>query len=150
VRKHKHTLSKGPRLSDEDITMLNTHTPRPFPCCTSSPTQLPRPSRIQPTLRTVSVITPSYDIKTRRISTHWKEDDDTVDLVMVLAPEVAWIMLCEHDKVLRHLFWANLAVYRVGPLAQVVGAPSWSPSTLGRPSLSINSVAATGLDGGFA
>jgi hypothetical protein len=35
---------------DEDITMLNTHTPRPFPCWTSSPTQLPRPSRIQPTL----------------------------------------------------------------------------------------------------
>jgi hypothetical protein len=38
------------RRSDEDITMLNTHTPRPFPCWTSSPTQLPRPSWIQPTL----------------------------------------------------------------------------------------------------
>jgi hypothetical protein len=37
-------------LDDEDITMLNTHTPRPFPCWSSSPTQLPRPSRIQPTL----------------------------------------------------------------------------------------------------
>jgi hypothetical protein len=35
---------------DEDITMLNTHMPRPFPCWTLSPTQLPRPSRIQPTL----------------------------------------------------------------------------------------------------
>jgi hypothetical protein len=35
---------------DEDITMLKTHTLRPFPCWTSSPTQLPRPSRIQPTL----------------------------------------------------------------------------------------------------
>jgi hypothetical protein len=68
---------------------------------------------------------------------------------MVLAPEVAWIMLCDHDKVLRHLFWANLAVYRVGPLAQVVGAPSWSPTTLGRTSLSINSVAVAGLEAGF-
>jgi hypothetical protein len=56
----------------------------------------------------------------RRISTCWKEDDDTVDFVLVLAPEVVWIMLCDHDKVLCHLFWANLAVYRVGPLAQVV------------------------------
>ena len=101
-------------------------------------------------LRTVSAITPSYDVETRRISTRWKEDDDTVDLFLVLAPEVAWIMLCDHDKVLRHLFWANLAVYRVGPLAQVVGALSWSPTTLGRPSLSINLVAAAGLEAGFA
>jgi hypothetical protein len=75
----------------------------------------------------VSAITPSYDVEMRRISTHWKEDDDTIDLVLVLAPEVAWIMLCNHDKVLRHLFWANLAVYRVGPLAQVVGAPPGLP-----------------------
>jgi hypothetical protein len=97
----------------------------------------------------VLAITPSYDIETRRISTHWKEDDDVVDLVMVLAPEVACIILCDHDKVQRHLFWANLAVYRVRPLAQVV-PPSWSPTTLERPSLSINSVAATGLDAGFA
>jgi hypothetical protein len=98
----------------------------------------------------VSVITPSYDVEMRRISTCWKEDDDAVDLVLVLAQEVAWTMLCDHDKVLRHLFWANLAVYRVGPLAQVVGAPSWSPTTLGRPSLSINSVAATGLEAVFS
>jgi hypothetical protein len=85
-----------------------------------------------------------------RISTCWKEEDDTVDLVLVLALEVACIILCDHDKVLCHLFWANLAVYRVGPMAQVVGAPSWSPTTLGRPSLSINSVATAGLDAGFA
>jgi hypothetical protein len=74
-------------------------------------------------LRMVSGITPSYGVETRRTSTRWKEDDDAVDLVLVLAPEVTCIILCDHDKVLRHLFWANLAVYRVGPLAQVVGAP---------------------------
>jgi hypothetical protein len=91
----------------------------------------------------VSAITPSYDVETRHISTRWKEDNDAVDLVLVLAPEVACIILCDHDKVLRHLFWVNLAMYRVGPLAQVVGAQSWSSTTLGRPSLSINSVAAT-------
>ena len=31
-------------------------------------------------------------------------------------------------------FWANLALYRVGPSAQVEGTPPWSPPTLGRPS----------------
>ena len=45
----------------------------------------------------------------------WKGDDDAVSLVLVLALEVSWIMLCVHDKVLRHLSWANLALYRVGP-----------------------------------
>jgi hypothetical protein len=75
----------------------------------------------------VSAITPSYDVETRCINTRWKEDDDTIDMVLVLAPEVARIMLCDHDKVLRHLVWANLAVYRVGPLAQVVGAPPGLP-----------------------
>jgi hypothetical protein len=98
----------------------------------------------------VSAITPSYDVETRRISTRWKEDDDAVDFVLVLSPKFACIILCDHDKVMCHLFWANFAVYRVGPLAQVVGAPSWSPTTLGRPSLSINSVAAAGLDAGFS
>jgi hypothetical protein len=91
--------------------MLNTHMPRPSPCWTSSPTQLPRPSRIHRFslhLRTVSAITPSYNVKTRCISTRWKEDDDVVDLVLVLAPEVVWIMLCDHDKVLRHLFLGQL------------------------------------------
>ncbi|KAF8760518.1 hypothetical protein HU200_010143 [Digitaria exilis] len=45
----------------------------------------------------------------------WKENDDAVIWVQVLAPEPSWIILCDHEKVLRHLFWANLALYRVGP-----------------------------------
>jgi hypothetical protein len=34
----------------------------------------------------------------------WKGDDDAVVLVLVLAPKGSWIILCDHDKVLRHLF----------------------------------------------
>jgi len=36
---------------DEDIVMLDTSTPPFFPCCNSSPTQLPRHPRIQQTHR---------------------------------------------------------------------------------------------------
>ena len=53
----------------------------------------------------------------------WNGDDDAVDLVLVLAPEGSWIILCDHEKVLRHLFWAFQALYRVGPLAHVEDAP---------------------------
>src|SRR5579871_2620836 len=56
---------------------------------------------------TVSAISPTYDIETRRIRMRWKGDDDAVVLVLVLAPEGSWFILCDHDKVLRHLFWAN-------------------------------------------
>ncbi|KAG0514640.1 hypothetical protein BDA96_10G210500 [Sorghum bicolor] len=45
----------------------------------------------------------------------WKGDDDAIILDLVPAPDGPWINLCDHDKVLRHLFWANLAMYRVGP-----------------------------------
>ena len=58
----------------------------------------------------------------------WKGDDDAINLVLVLAPEHSWIMLCDHDKVVRHIFWANLALYRVGPSAHVVGCPLVAPN----------------------
>ncbi|KAF8652448.1 hypothetical protein HU200_062780 [Digitaria exilis] len=45
----------------------------------------------------------------------WRGNDDAVILVLVLSPEPLWIILCDHEKMLRHLFWANLALYRVGP-----------------------------------
>ena len=80
----------------------------------------------------------------------WKGDDAAVDLVLVLAPERSWIILCDHEKVLPHLFWVNSALYRVGPSAQVVGAPSGAPPTLARPVSGINSGAAAIRDLGFA
>ena len=42
-------------------------------------------------------------------------DNDAVVLDLVLALDHAWINLCDHGKVLYHLFWAILPMYRVGP-----------------------------------
>jgi hypothetical protein len=53
---------------------------------------------------TVLVITLSYDIKTRRSWMHWKGDNDAIVLDLVPAPEGSWIILCDHIKVLPHLF----------------------------------------------
>jgi hypothetical protein len=53
---------------------------------------------------TVSVISPSSGIKTRRIRMCWNGDDDTVILVPLPAREGSWIMLCDHDKLLHHVF----------------------------------------------
>jgi hypothetical protein len=61
---------------------------------------------------TVSTISPSFGIEMRRIRMRWKWD---VVLVLVPAPEGSWVILCDNDMVLVSLFWANLAVYSVGP-----------------------------------
>jgi hypothetical protein len=53
---------------------------------------------------TVSTISPSYDTETRCINMCWKGDDDVIVLVIVLPLEGSWIMLCDYDKVLHHLF----------------------------------------------
>jgi hypothetical protein len=53
---------------------------------------------------TVSVITLSYDIETGRSWMRFKGDDDVVVLDLVPAPEDPWIILCDHGKVLCHLF----------------------------------------------
>ena len=99
---------------DEDIATLDTQTPWSSPSSNSFPTQLPRRPWIQQTRRHCFVITSSYDIETGRSWMHWKGDDDAVVLDLVPAPEGPWIILCDHDKVLRPI-WANLAMYRVGP-----------------------------------
>ena len=60
--------------------------------------------------RTVLTISPSYNVETRHILMRWEGDDDAIILVLlVLASEHLWIMQCDHDKVLRHLFCAELA-----------------------------------------
>jgi hypothetical protein len=49
----------------------------------------------------------------------WKANDDgSFVLVLILAPESLWIVLCDHDKVLRHQFWTFNGLqhaYRVEP-----------------------------------
>ena len=57
-------------------------------------------------VRTVSAISPTYDVETSHSLMRWNGDNDAVDLVLVLAPEGSWIMLCDHENVLHHLFWA--------------------------------------------
>ena len=71
----------------------------------------------------------------------WKGDDDAVDLVLVLAPEGSWIILCDHDKVLRHLFGPCSGRVSCRALAQVQAPPLDAP-TLGRSCSFINKVAA--------
>ena len=64
----------------------------------------------------------------------WKGDDDAVILILVLAPEGSWIILCDHEKVLRHLFWADLGFVSCRALSPSCGRPTpGSPPTLGRP-----------------
>ena len=38
----------------------------------------------------------------------WNRDDETLLLVLVPALETVWNIMCEHENVLRHLFWAFL------------------------------------------
>jgi hypothetical protein len=57
--------------------------------------------------------------RTMRSLMRWKANDDgSFVLVLILAPESLWIVLCDHDKVLRHQFWTFNGLqhaYRVEP-----------------------------------
>ncbi|KAF8718946.1 hypothetical protein HU200_024941 [Digitaria exilis] len=65
----------------------------------------------------------------RHIRMHWNRDDDAIDLVLVQAPEGSWIMLCDHDKVLHHLFRPSSGHVSCRALAQVEGIPSGRPNS---------------------
>jgi hypothetical protein len=81
---------------------------------------------------TVLIIIFSYNIKTGRSWMRWKGDDDTIVLDLVPALEGLWIILCDHDKVLHHLFrptWPCI----VSGLKPKLWAPNpWPSPTLGR------------------
>jgi hypothetical protein len=76
---------------------------------------------------TVSVITSSYDIETGHSWMRWKGDAAAVILDLVLAPEGPWIILCDHDKVLHHLFRPTWPCIMSGLKTKL-----WAP-TPGRP-----------------
>ena len=57
----------------------------------------------------------------------WKPDDETILLVLVPAPEDSWIIPCVHDKVLRHLFWADQAFVSYRALSPSCGRPPGRP-----------------------
>ena len=53
----------------------------------------------------------------------WNRDDEMFLLVLVLAPEASWIILCDHGKVLRHLFWAFSGFVSCRALSLYCGRP---------------------------
>jgi hypothetical protein len=78
------------------------------------------------------VTSPSYDVKTRCSLMCWKANNESFLLVLVLALEDLWIILCDHKKMLRHLFLPSRPCIVLG-LKLRWRAPPWSPPTLGRP-----------------
>jgi hypothetical protein len=80
----------------------------------------------------VLVITLSYDIKMGRSWMHWKGDDDAVVLDLVPALEGPWIILCDHSKVLRHLFGPTWPCIVSGLKPKLRAPNPWPFPTLGR------------------
>ena len=72
---------------------------------------------------TQTAISPSYSVQIRCSWMRWKPDDETLLLVLVLAPEASWIILCDYDKVLCHLFWAEQAFVSCQALSTSFGRP---------------------------
>jgi hypothetical protein len=91
---------------------------------------------------TKTAISPSYGVQIRCSWMGWKPDNDTLLLVLVLAPEASWIILCDHNKLLRHQFWDFSGLVSCRALSPSCGRPLVVP-TLGCPSLHKNLVAAT-------
>ena len=79
---------------------------------------------------------------------HWNRDDEMLLLVLVLAPEASWIILCDHGKVLHHLFWASSGFVSCWNLSPCCGRPLVAP-TLGRLWSSHKLSSRCRLDSGF-
>jgi len=57
----------------------------------------------------------------------WIDEDEMLLLVLVLALEASWIILCDHGKVLRHLFWAFFRLCIVSGLKPKLWVPPGHP-----------------------
>jgi hypothetical protein len=53
----------------------------------------------------------------------WKANNEIFLLVLILALEGSWIILCNHNKVLRHQFWALTAFVSCRALSPCYGHP---------------------------
>ena len=53
----------------------------------------------------------------------WNRDDEMLLLVLVLASESSWIILCDYRKVLHHLFWAFSGFVSCRALSPCCGRP---------------------------
>ena len=69
----------------------------------------------------VLIIISSYEIEARWSWARWEGDDDADVYNLIPALDHSWINLCDLDKVLCHLFWANMAMYRVWALSPSCG-----------------------------
>jgi hypothetical protein len=117
---------------DEDIATLDTPMLWSFPSCNSSPTQLSRHPWIQQTRR--NYFGHNFLIRHRngafldalergRRRRRFGSD---------LAPEGPWIILCDHGKVLRHLFGLTWACIVSGLKPKLWAPKPWPSPTLGR------------------
>lgn len=114
---------------DEDIIARNTLKPTSSMSYKSSPTSTSSSVRFQPiAMHQKQRYLPHVGIQIRHSLMHWKLDDDKFHLVLFLPLEGLWIMLCDHGKVLHHLFGPSWTLYRLVPSAQVVGTPSFPPN----------------------
>jgi hypothetical protein len=60
---------------------------------------------------------------------HWKGENDTFILVMVLDLEGFWVILCDHDKVICHLFLDQLGFVLTQATSPGCGHPLPTPPT---------------------
>jgi hypothetical protein len=62
----------------------------------------------------------------------WKGDDAAIVLDLGQAPEGPWIILCDHDKMLCHLFGLIWACIVSGLKPKLWASNPWPSLTLGR------------------
>ena len=58
----------------------------------------------------------------------WIDEDEMLLLVLVLALEASWIILCDHGNVPRHLFWAFSGFLSCWALSPCCGRPLVTPN----------------------
>jgi hypothetical protein len=59
---------------------------------------------------------------------HWKANNESFILVLVLTSEGLWITLCDHDKMLHHQFWAVTVLVSCWALSSCCGRPLVAPT----------------------
>lgn len=113
---------------DEDIDMLDTLIPWPFSSYKSLSTRSSCSSRIQPTLLhsfgDISLIRRPNEVIFDVLKSWWWD----ASFGSGPASENSWIILCNHEKVLRHLFWAFSGFVSCRALTPCCGCPPGHPN----------------------
>jgi hypothetical protein len=122
----------GLDIGDEDIATLDTPTLWSSPSCNSSPTQLSRHPRIQQTHRHCfghnSLIRHRNGTFLDALEMgRWRYRFGSGP-----SSRSPWIILCDHDKVLRHLFGPTWPCIMSGLKPKLWASNPWPSSTIGR------------------